>query len=203
MSVRSTTDEPSKNRVWDFLDDSFSYALKSSSQVVEVHQEKSGKVTTSASGVIKFSTKYHDSETDLVYYGYRYLNTDTGRWISKDPYKENGGKNLYGFLLNAPSYLIDSLGRAPGESGGSDDCSDVCEKAGKDPRIHMHDRGGVVCCGGEKYTCVWKTGAKNKKAQEILKKCIAAHEDDHHDDIDCPKGCGITRPGILQVGKSQ
>jgi hypothetical protein len=29
-----------------------------------------------------FSTKYQDDETDLPYYGYRYLNALTGRWIS-------------------------------------------------------------------------------------------------------------------------
>ena len=116
MSVRSTTVEPSKNRVWDFLDDSFSYALKSSSQVVEAHQENSGEATTSASGVIKFSSKYHDSETDLVYYGYRYLNTETGRWISRDPISERGGVNLMAFGLNSPPNKIDLVGLSAEES---------------------------------------------------------------------------------------
>jgi RHS repeat-associated protein len=31
----------------------------------------------------RFSTKYQDDETDLVYYGRRYLNTSTGRWLSR------------------------------------------------------------------------------------------------------------------------
>ena len=88
MSFYLQADRPSKNRVWDFLDDSFSYALKSSSQVVEVHQENSGVATTSASGVIKFSSKYHDNETDLIYYGYRYYSSNTGRWLSRDPINE-------------------------------------------------------------------------------------------------------------------
>jgi RHS repeat-associated protein len=32
-----------------------------------------------------FSTKSRDDETDLLYYGYRYYNPSTGRWLSLDP----------------------------------------------------------------------------------------------------------------------
>src|SRR6266403_1857079 len=39
----------------------------------------------------RFSTKYQDDETDLLYYGYRYYNASTGRWISRDPVGESGG----------------------------------------------------------------------------------------------------------------
>jgi len=34
---------------------------------------------------LRFSTKYHDDETDLVYYGLRYYNPELGRWVSRDP----------------------------------------------------------------------------------------------------------------------
>ena len=34
---------------------------------------------------LRFSTKYQDNETDLLYYGYRYYNLSTGSWISSDP----------------------------------------------------------------------------------------------------------------------
>ena len=33
----------------------------------------------------RFSTKYQDDESDLLYYGYRYYNANTGRWNSRDP----------------------------------------------------------------------------------------------------------------------
>jgi RHS repeat-associated protein len=36
----------------------------------------------------RFSTKYQDDETDLLYYGYRYYSASTGRWLSQDPYEE-------------------------------------------------------------------------------------------------------------------
>jgi RHS repeat-associated protein len=59
---------------------------------------------------IRWSTKYTDLETDLVYYGYRYYNPSTGRWLSRDPIGEKGGNNLYGFLDNDPICNFDPLG---------------------------------------------------------------------------------------------
>ena len=47
-----------------------------------------------------FSTKFYDWESGLYYYGYRYYNPSTGRWPSRDPAQEMGGKNLYGFIAN-------------------------------------------------------------------------------------------------------
>ncbi len=57
-----------------------------------------------------FSTKYLDSETGLNYYGFRYYNPSTGRWLSRDPIEEDGGLNLYGFVDNSPLDSIDPNG---------------------------------------------------------------------------------------------
>lgn len=59
---------------------------------------------------IRFSTKYQDDETGLIYYAFRYYNSDTGRWINRDPITENGGVNLYGMVRNNLIQWIDSLG---------------------------------------------------------------------------------------------
>ncbi len=59
-----------------------------------------------------FSTKYQDSETTLLYYGYRYYNPSTGRWLSRDPIEESGGLNLYGMVGNDPISFVDPLGLA-------------------------------------------------------------------------------------------
>jgi RHS repeat-associated protein len=59
----------------------------------------------------RFSTKYQDDETDLRYYGYRYYNASTGRWLSRDPITERGGKNVYGFVANCPVGRVDKDGR--------------------------------------------------------------------------------------------
>lgn len=57
-----------------------------------------------------FSTKYTDAETALVYYGFRYYNPSTGRWLSRDPIEESGGVNLYGMVRNNAVNLWDYLG---------------------------------------------------------------------------------------------
>ncbi len=60
---------------------------------------------------IRFSTKYTDSETDNLYYGQRYYNPGTGRWLSRDPAEEAiGGVNLFGFAANDPVDHWDYLG---------------------------------------------------------------------------------------------
>jgi RHS repeat-associated protein len=80
----------------------------------------------------RFSTKFQDDETDLLYYGYRYYNASAGRWLSRDPSAEPGfealihsawkqvglfqpgefleGPNLYGFVRNVPTRAIDRDG---------------------------------------------------------------------------------------------
>jgi RHS repeat-associated protein len=58
----------------------------------------------------RFSTKYQDLETGLLYYGYRYYHAVFGRWINRDPSEESGGMNLYGFVGNAPVGSLDVLG---------------------------------------------------------------------------------------------
>jgi RHS repeat-associated protein len=44
--------------------------------------------TMAKNNPFRFSTKYQDDETDLLYYGYRYYNPSTGRWLSRDPLAE-------------------------------------------------------------------------------------------------------------------
>ena len=73
----------------------------------------------------RFSTKYTDNETRLVYYGYRYYSPGLGRWVNRDPIGEDGFNvfsrrsfmsskqtifELYLFLLNSPVCQIDFLG---------------------------------------------------------------------------------------------
>jgi len=59
---------------------------------------------------LRFSTKYQDNESDLLYYGNRYYTADLGRWLNRDPIGEQGGMNLYGMVRNDPVGLVDPLG---------------------------------------------------------------------------------------------
>ena len=57
-----------------------------------------------------FSTKYYDSQTDLVDFGRRFYVPVCGRWINRDPIEEAGGIVIYSYVNNSPLYEIDSLG---------------------------------------------------------------------------------------------
>jgi len=61
----------------------------------------------------KFSTKYADAESGLLYYGYRYYNPGTGRWLTRDPVGEGGGIPILAFAANQPVSHIDVLGLRP------------------------------------------------------------------------------------------
>jgi RHS repeat-associated protein len=75
---------------------------------------------------LRFSTKFTDDETGLLYYGHRYYNPSTGRWPSRDPIEEIGFQlfsssfgenqspddtaNLYSFVDNSPVGSVDCIG---------------------------------------------------------------------------------------------
>jgi len=59
---------------------------------------------------MRFSTKFTDNETGLLYYGYRYYVPPSGRWLNRDPIGERGGLNVYGLTRNCPITRTDGLG---------------------------------------------------------------------------------------------
>jgi len=68
--------------------------------------------TYASSNPIRFSSKYTDDESGLIYYGTRYYDPHNGRFINRDSIEEAGGINLYGFCgndgVNHWDYLGDS-----------------------------------------------------------------------------------------------
>ncbi len=65
----------------------------------------------------RFSTKYSDDETGLIYYGYRYYDAKNGRWVSRDLIEEEGGLMLYGFVGNNGVNIVDPYGMFPVSPG--------------------------------------------------------------------------------------
>ncbi len=59
---------------------------------------------------IQWSSEYHDAETGLVYYNYRYYNPCDGRWTRRDCSEENNELNLYAVVRNVTTNRIDQLG---------------------------------------------------------------------------------------------
>ncbi|MCK6486472.1 MAG: hypothetical protein L6R00_20335, partial [Phycisphaerae bacterium] len=58
----------------------------------------------------RYSTKYSDGVFEKYYFGFRYLDFGTGRWASRDPLHERGGRNLFAYTINAPLTFMDPLG---------------------------------------------------------------------------------------------
>lgn len=110
--------------------------VSTSGIVAEFDYDPFGRVLHSSGKVssdhhIQFSSRYHDSETTLSYYGYRYYNPDLGRWLSKDPIEEKGGLNLYAFVANDGVNFTDELGLTP--------CPCPCDKNTPDLTQQLND----------------------------------------------------------------
>jgi RHS repeat-associated protein len=75
---------------------------------------------------LRFQGQYFDHETGLHYNRFRYYDPETGRFISKDPIKFEGGLNLFQYVPNPIDWIdpwglkYKSQGRSPNVIGGKD-----------------------------------------------------------------------------------
>ena len=76
--------------------------------------------TAIASCPFRHRTRYYDDENWLYYYGYRYYDPNTTKWISKDPLGETGGWNLTSYCNNDPINKFDPTGLEPGSPWAMD-----------------------------------------------------------------------------------
>ena len=63
----------------------------------------------------RFSSKDWHNPSGFYYFGYRFYDPATQRWLNRDPIGEAGGVNLYGYVGNNPIDLIDPFGLAEGD----------------------------------------------------------------------------------------
>ncbi|MEM7390712.1 MAG: RHS repeat-associated core domain-containing protein, partial [Verrucomicrobiota bacterium] len=61
----------------------------------------------------RYSGKYHEPLTGLLYYGFRYYDPATARWLGREPLGESASLNLLAFCHNDPVNNIDYLGLDP------------------------------------------------------------------------------------------
>lgn len=66
--------------------------------------------TYAAANVYRFSSKEIHANSGMYYFLARFYNPSLQRWLNRDPIGEAGGINLYGFVGNAPSDLVDPYG---------------------------------------------------------------------------------------------
>ncbi|WP_143406419.1 RHS repeat-associated core domain-containing protein, partial [Estrella lausannensis] len=68
-----------------------------------------------------FSSKRLDRETGLIFFGRRYYDPESGRFITKDPLGDREGPNLYAYVANNPLMFVDLYGLYAAGAGSFDD----------------------------------------------------------------------------------
>jgi len=58
----------------------------------------------------QYSSKELQATSGLIYFGYRFYDANLQRWLNRDPLGEAGGLNLFSFVKNSPTELLDSFG---------------------------------------------------------------------------------------------
>ncbi|MBM3853866.1 MAG: RHS repeat-associated core domain-containing protein, partial [Verrucomicrobia bacterium] len=99
----------------------------------------------------RFSTKFTDEETGLVYYGRRYYQPANGRFLGRDPIEEMGGLNLYGFCGNNAINRWDVLGMDPPGN----------------PRYSGDTYSEVVVINGVVYNRTWTAVGSGNEGDEV------------------------------------
>jgi RHS repeat-associated protein len=96
------------------------FSTSTGSQVAWYRYDAFGRMlqssgTLSGANRMRFSSKPWmapgvDDSAGMYYYGYRFYDPLTQRWLTRDPLGEEGGLNLYQFALNNPLNGIDAFG---------------------------------------------------------------------------------------------
>lgn len=89
--------------------------------------------TAAAELPLRFSTRYEDAETGLLYYTRRYYSPALGRWLSREPLGERESANLYRTVSNSPTNRHDVLGLYE-EAGHFYTIYNVARTAGYSPK---------------------------------------------------------------------
>jgi RHS repeat-associated protein len=84
----------------------------------------------------RYSSKDWHNPSGFYYFGYRFYDPATQRWLNRDPIGEEGGVNLYGYVGNNPLTYWDAFGNDPqsnmsllkDELGGDSYDGTVCDR---------------------------------------------------------------------------
>jgi RHS repeat-associated protein len=70
----------------------------------------SGKDAVNAFRFVGGAGGYTDDATGLVQFWNRWYDPQVGKWVSEDPIRQRGGVNLYGYVGNGPTEMVDFEG---------------------------------------------------------------------------------------------
>jgi RHS repeat-associated protein len=120
--------------------------------------------TVAEANPFRFSTKYLDGETGLLYYTHRYYDAANGRWLSRDPIEENGGVNQCGFVDNDALNYFDYLGEDKNRSDppiGSNKRSDRNAGPPSQPINLIYDLSGDISFSNDLHIRPFASGKFN------------------------------------------
>ena len=124
----------------------------------------------------QYTGDYYHAASGLNLTLYRAYDSTTGRWLSRDPIAENGGIDLYDYVLNNPIEFIDNYGLAiyvcvrPAPIGGGDLThayfwdSTTGHSCGRDELLGGGTVGDNNGAGPSKDTCVKVPGSDGKES---------------------------------------
>ena len=132
----------------------------------------------------RVSPKTHTPASPVKERGHRYFHPETGRWLSRDPVGERGGKNLYVALRNNPFGRVDPHGLY--DTQGITLPDDVVGKTEFNPKITVQSVTVNYCCCSlsqatwDANTVVYYPGNANHPAYQVTTLGqILAHEGAH------------------------
>ncbi len=128
-----------------------------------------------------------DRDTQLVRFGARDYDANSGRWTSKDPVLFAGDDtNLYRYVRGDPINQIDPSGRWG-----------LVDTNTKDGREVL---GGVKCEGGKLVIKISEDGLRKTRQ---FRKCITAHEQSHIDDFYAAVAAGHANGDICKANGAE
>jgi RHS repeat-associated protein len=144
----------------------------------------------------RFSTKYQDGEIDFLYYGYRYYNPSTGRWVSRDPIEENGIRSILVIKIpkrpQTPSDYVFSYNFAI----ETYDVLGLWEAQDKPPPSNI----STIICQGGKAVPRLSPGDINVNSL-CVRGCIRSHERQHAEEANAQNAC-VGKPDGVAVAAS-
>jgi RHS repeat-associated protein len=107
-----------------------------------------GKLTASTGTLVnsfQYTGREFDAETGIYEYRARYLDQNTGRFLSEDPIRFKGGINFYDYVLNSPTNFIDPTGTVCrySQSTGRMVCYPSCAVLPKPNKCEAHPPKGL------------------------------------------------------------
>ena len=141
---------------------------------------------------LRFRSYFH-ADTGKHYNYFRDYDPAVGRYVQPDPLGLRGGLNRFGYVGGAPLLYRDVRGLQKS-------CADCCSKA---PAAAKLTGGTVMCCGGQKFACLFNQPESPPPGAGIIRGCKKKHEESHFEDVECnpsgdyQPGFGPRRPQAL------